>query len=182
MRSSGTRPPAVVSPPRVPGQTLKLLGAAVFLAFAVPLALLAGLLAWHQYHILTRWPAVDAVVTKAEWTTTRNTSRPAVTSYGARFSFRYSAGGREYNSSADLGYSSSQRSDIERWMQQMPAGSHQRIRYDPANPSTISLASDYTPMSFAAPFTLAKWAGLITLVSLVLFGLGWRKGKRAAGS
>lgn len=182
MRSSATRPPAVVSPRRVPGQTLKLLGAAVFLAFAVPLALLAGLLAWHQYHILTSWPAVDATVTRAEWTTTRSTSRPPVTSYGARFSFRYSAGGREYDSSTDLGYSSSRRSDIERWMEQMPAGSHRRIRYDPANPATISLAAGYTPLSFAAPFTLGKWAGLIALVSLVLFGLGWRKGKRAAGS
>jgi len=166
--------------PRRPGQTLKLLAAALFLAFVLPLALLAGLLAWHQYRILTTWPAVDAVVVRADWTTTTTrTSRSPITSYGARFTFRYTAGGQVHESSADLGYTSSVRSQIERWMEQMPVGSHQRIRYDPGRPATISLAADYTPRSFAAPYALAKWAGITAAVCVMLFWLGWRRGKAA---
>lgn len=168
---------AAFNRPRRPGQTLKLLAAALFLAFVLPLALLAGLLAWHQYRILTTWPAVDAVVARVDsTTTTTHTSRSAITSYGARFTFRYTAGGRVYESSADLGYTSSLHSQIERWMAQMPVGSHQRIRYDPSSPATISLAADYTPRSFAAPYALAKWAGCIAAVCVMLFWLGWRAG------
>ena len=170
-------PDAAPNRSRRRGQTLKLFAAAVFLAFVLPMLFLAGLLAWHQYRILTTWPAVDAVVTKVEWTTaTTHTSRPPITSYGAHFSFRYVAGGRVYDSSADLGYSSSTRSNIERWMRQMPAGSHQRIRYDPGNPANISLAADYAPRSFAAPYTLAKWATIIAGVCGILLWIGWRRG------
>jgi len=175
------QPAANVAPglPRRPGQTLKLLAAAIFLAFVLPLLFLAGLLAWHQYRILTTWPAVDAVVAKSDWTsTTTHNSRPPITSYGARFTFRYTAQGRVYDSSAELGYGSTNRSDIERWLAQLPVGSHQRIRYDPHNPAHISLAAEYTPRSFAAPYTLAKWAGLAALLCVALFSLGWRAGKK----
>lgn len=174
---------AGASPPlRRPGQTLRVLAAALFLAFVLPLVLLAGLLAWHQYRILTTWPAVDAVVTRAEVTTSASyASRPPATSYGGRFSFRYTANGRVYESGADLGYNSPRQSDIERWMAQMPPGSHQRIRYDPSNPANISMVTEYTPKSFAVPFTLAKWAAIIALVAGVLFWLGWRAGKRESG-
>lgn len=166
-------------PPRRSGQTLKVLAAALFLALVLPLILLAGLLAWHQYRILTTWPAVDALVTRAELTTSAShTSQPSLVSYGGRFSFRYTASGRVYESSTDLGYSSPRQSDIERWMMQMPTGSHQRIRYDPSNPAHISLVTDYTPKSFAVPFTLAKWAGIMALVAGALFWLGWRAGEK----
>ncbi len=176
--------PAGAPPPlRRPGQTLKLLAAALLAAFVLPLLLLAGLLAWHQYRILTTWPAVDALVTRAEVTTSAtHVSRPPATSYGGRFGFRYTANGRVYQSSSDLGYNSPRPSDIVRWMAQMPAGSHQRIRYDPSNPAHISLVTDYTPKSFAVPFTLAKWAGIIALVAGLLFWLGWRAGKKDSGS
>ena len=177
-RPAATSAVAASKRPRRPGQTLKVLAAALFLAFVLPLLLLAGLLAWHQYRILTTWPVVDAVVTKVDWTTTTtHTTRAAITSYGARFTFRYPAGGRVYESSADLGSTSSIRSQVERWMQQMPAGSHQRIRYDPSHPATITLAADYTSRSFAAPRALATWAGIIAAVCAVLFWVGWRSGK-----
>jgi hypothetical protein len=173
-------PVAISSRPRRPGQTLKFLAVAIFVAFPLPMAFLSGLLAWHQYRVLTGWPAVDAVVTKVDWTSvTTHTSRQPVTSYGARFSFRYSAAGRVYDSSSDLGYTSSIRSEVEHWMAQMPIGSRQRIRYDPRNPANISLVADYTPRSFAAPDRLAEWAGIIAVVCLILFWLGWRVGRRA---
>lgn len=178
MRTSPAQTQAAPPPPRRAGQALKLFAAAVFIAFAAPLLLLAGLLAWHQHRIFTSWPAVDAVVTRAErTTTTSNTSQPAVTSYGARFTFRYTVAGREYDTSAELRYTSSAAADIERWLAQMPAGSHQRIRYDPANPANISVAAEYTPHSFAAPMRLVEWAGLITAISLIFFGMGWRAGR-----
>jgi len=171
-------PPAAtaIRPPRK-GQTLKFLAVAVFLAVVLPLVFLSGLLAWHQYRVLYRWPAVDAVVTKVDWTTTTvRSSRAPITSYGLRFTFRYLAGGREYSSSVDLGYTSTSRTDVERWAAQMPVGSHHRIRYDPNHPNSVSLA-DYTPDSFAAPLALFKWAGASTLVAVVLFYLGWRAAK-----
>jgi hypothetical protein len=165
--------------PRRPGQTLKVLVAALFLAFVLPLLLLAGLLAWHQYRILTTWPAVDAVVTGADWTTYDSApGREHV--YGARFRFRFSAVGRTYEASTDL--TSGSRSEAERWIKQMPAGSHQRIRYDPSHPATITLGAVYTSRSFAAPRALAKWAVIIAAASASLLGLGWRAGRAGVGS
>jgi hypothetical protein len=176
VKSSAQAPSATTAMrPRRPGQTLKLFAAAVFLAFVLPMLLLAGLLAWHQHRILTTWPVVDAVVVTADWT--RHDSAPGHGPvYGARFSFRYSAAGRVYEASADL--KSAARSDVERWISQMPVGSHQRLRYDPGNPANISLAVDYRPRSLAAPLTLAKWAGIITAVCVILFWLGGRAGKQ----
>lgn len=171
--------PAAASLPRRPGQTLKLFAAAIFLAFVLPMMFLAGLLAWHQYRILTTWPAVDAVVTSADWTTFDSAPGHGPV-YGVRFSFRYAVAGRVYEAGSDL--TSLVPADAERWAKQMPAGSHQHIRYDPHNPTHISLTVDYTPGSFAAPYTLSKWAGVVAALCVFLLWLGWRAGKRESGA
>ena len=183
-RPAAAAPPAkIASPPARPGQTLKVFAAAVFLALVLPLLLLAGLMGWHQYQILHNWPVADAVVTKSEVTTSAAAgSAPAGRRYGVRFKFRYTAAGRVYETSADVAYDSPHRAQVERWVQQMPVGSHQRIRYDPGDPAHISLAVDYTPRAFAAPRALAKWAVIIAAASTGLFGLGWRAGKQRPGA
>jgi hypothetical protein len=161
---------------------MKVFAAAVFLALVLPLALLAGLMSWHQYRILHTWPVADAVVTKSEVTATPGGGSPSAAKiYGVRFNLRYIAAGRVYDTSADLGYNSPTRSQAERWVEQMPVGSHQSIRYDPSQPATISLAAERTPTSFAAPFGLAKWAGVGMALTLLLFGWGWRRGKTVEG-
>ena len=175
------RTPAVTEQRPRPGQVLKLFAAAVFLALALPLIVLAGLLAWHQRRILTTWPVADAVVTRVDRSSTTNHgARQPATAYSVRFTFRYIVAGRAYQSSSQLGYTTVP-SHLENWIQQMPVGSHTRLRYDPENPSQISLAADYTPLSFAIPLKLAKWAGVATLVSLALLFLGWRAGESPAG-
>lgn len=180
-RPAAAAPPAkIASPPARPGQTLKVFAAAVFLALVLPLLLLAGLMGWHQYQILHNWPVADAVVTKSEVTTSAAAgSAPAGQRYGVRFKFRYTAAGRVYETSADVAYDSPHRAQVERWVQQMPVGSHQRIRYDPGNPATISLAAEHTPTSFAAPLALGKLAGVGMVLSVLLFGLGWRRARWA---
>lgn len=181
MKRRAAPPAQVVSPPARPGQTLKVFAAAVFLALVLPLGLLAGLMSWHQYQILHTWPVADAVVTKSEVTESTGGSSATAKMYGVHFNFRYSAGGREYDTRADVGYDSPSRSQAERWVEQMPVGSHQNIRYDPSHPATISLAAERTPTSFAAPLALWKWAGIGVAACLLLLGLGWRKGRRLTG-
>lgn len=179
MKNSRTLP-ATVLPPHRPGQTLKLFAAAVFLAFAMPLIVLAGLLGWHQHRILTTWPAVEAVVTRAERISNNHQGSGAKT-YSARFSFRYSAGGRVYQSAAELGYTPDA-AQVDHWLGQMPQGSRTRLRYDPGNPAQISLAADYTPRSFAVPVKLAKWAAAVTALALVLLAVGWGRGRAGVSS
>jgi hypothetical protein len=177
-------PPASTTPPRAgqhPGQALRFVAVLVFVTFALPLFALAGFLAWRQYRVLSTWPAVDALVTKAEWTTNANrASHPPATAYSARFTFRYMAAGRVYDSTVDVGYASTRRSDVERWMAQMPVGSHQRMRYDPRNPGDVTLATDLSSRTFTAPLTLAKWAGVLAVVCGTLFLLGSRASRRQA--
>jgi hypothetical protein len=174
-------PVAAPTPPARPGRTLKLFAVAVFLAFVLPLLLLAGLMGWHQYQILHTWPVADAVVTKSEVTESAGGGSSTGKIYGARFNFRYTAAGRTYDTSADLGYYSPTSSQAERWVEQMPVGSHQRIRYDPSHPATISLTAEHTPRSFAAPRALLKWAGMGTSLCFLLFGLGWWRGRTVDG-
>lgn len=166
--------------PRRAGQMLKLFAAAVFLALSLPLGLLAGLMGWHQHRILTAWPLADAVVTSADRAVTTNRGGRQPATYSVRFGFRYTAGGQVYHSSAQVGPTSVP-SQAERWLQQLPVGTHTSLRYDPHNPANISLAADRTPDSFAVPLKLARWAGLATALSAVLFFLGWRAGKEEAG-
>lgn len=171
----------VVSPPARPGQTLKMFAAAVFLALVLPLALLAALMSWHQYRILHNWPVADAVVTKSEVTESAGGGSATAKLYGVRFNFRYTAAGRVYDTRADVGYDSPSRLQAERWVEQMPVGSHQHIRYDPSHPATISLAAERTPTSFAAPLTLWKWAGIGAAACFLLLGLGWWRSKTVGG-
>ena len=138
-------------------------------------------MSWHQYRILHTWPVADAVVTKSEVTESTGGSSATAKMYGVRFNFRYSAAGRVYDTMAEVGYDSPSRSQAERWVEQMPVGSHQNIRYDPSHPATISLAAERTPTSFAAPLALWKWAGIGVAACLLLLGLGWRKGRRLTG-
>lgn len=164
------RPAPVMVYPRRPGQMWKLFAAAVFLAFALPLAMLAGFLGWHQHRILTAWPLVDALVAKAE--VVQNTG----STYSVRFGLRYAAQGRVYDSSVAIG-SAPSRAAAGRWLEQMAVGSRVRLRYDPRDPTNISLVADSTPRSYAAPGMLAKWAAVMAAISLILLGLGWWAGK-----
>lgn len=177
-----TAPPAqVVSPPARPGHTLNLFAVAIFLAFVLPLLLLSGLMGWHQYRILHTWPMVDAVVTKSEVTESPGGGSATAKIYGARFNFRYTAAGRVYDTGAVLGYDSPNRSQAERWVEQMPVGSRQRIRYDPRHPATISLTVEHTPTSFSAPLVLMKWAAMGAALCFLLLGLGWWRGRTVDG-
>ena len=155
---------------------LKFFAAAVFLAFALPLGMLAGFLGWHQHRILTNWPLVDALVTKAE--VVQNTG----STYSVRFGLRYAAQGRVYDSSVAIG-SAPSRAAAGRWLEQMAVGSRVRLRYDPRDPAEISLVAGSTPRSYAAPRMLARWAAVMAAISLILLWLGWWAGKyRGPGS
>jgi hypothetical protein len=160
---------------------LRWIGVLTLLFFSVPLAVVAGFLGWRQYRILKTWPSVDAQVVRANWTRhPAQSSREPVDSYGAEFLFRYSVGGRQYESVATSGYNSVNLREVQGWLNQVPVGSHRTVRYEPDNPQVISLATDYGGLSFAAPYALARWVlitfcvgtGLIAFGRLVDGGLG----------
>jgi hypothetical protein len=162
---------------------LRWIGVLTLLFFSVPLALVAGFLGWRQYRILQTWPAVDAQVVRANWTRhPAQSSRGAADSYGAEFLFRYSVGGRQYESVATPDYNSVSLREVQEWLHQVPVGSHRTVRYEPDNPQVISLATDYGGLSFAAPYALARWVLITFCVGACLIAFGrWVDGGLAAG-
>jgi hypothetical protein len=151
------------------------------LLFVVPLALIAGFLAWRQYRILKTWPAVDAQVVHSDWARHGSQSgRGPVGSYSVEFRFRYRVGGRLYESRATAGYNSANFAEVQRWLKELPVGSHREIRYEPDNPQVISLANDYGALSFAASYALARWVLVLGAVAGALILLGWYVDRRRA--
>jgi hypothetical protein len=154
------------------GKSLQLFGLLLLVLFALPLALISTFLAWRQYRILTTWPSVEGTVLQSRWVQNGgNSGRGRATAYGAEFRFRYFVNGRSYEAVATPGYQASY-DHAKSWLAELPVGSRRRIRYEPDNPQVISLASDYSTLSFAASYALARWVLIIggVCVALILVG------------
>jgi Protein of unknown function (DUF3592) len=150
---------------------LRWIGVLVLLFFAVPLALIAGFLAWRQYRILKTWPAVDAQVIRAVAVPRPGSPRQPQEGYAAEFVFRYELGGHTYEATATPVYSSSL-PEVQRWLGQLPVGSHRAVRYDPDNARIISLAVDYRSLSFVAPYRLGRSALSLMAFAVALIAVG----------
>jgi hypothetical protein len=158
---------------------LRWIGVLILLFFAVPLALIAGFLAWRQYRILKTWPAVDAQVVRAEAVPSPSPAGQRE-NYAAEFVFRYEVAGRSYATTATPVYGSSL-PEVQRWLRQLPVGSHRAVRYEPDNPQIISLAVDYRSLSFVVPYRLGRSALFLAMCGLALVAVAWWAGRSAVG-
>jgi hypothetical protein len=159
---------------------LRWIGVLIVLFFAVPLAVIAGFLAWRQYRILKTWPAVDAQVVRAKAVPDPRQSSQVRENYAAEFVFRYEVAGRSYETRATPVYSSSL-PEVQRWLRQLPVGSHRAVRYEPDNPQIISLAVDRRSLSFVVPYRLGRSALFLVMCGLALIAVAWWAGTSAIG-
>ena len=104
--------------------------------------------AYVQSQILSKWPAVEAEVTKSELHRMSSRNGPI---YRAEWEFLYTANGRQYRtplqSSTNNGSLDSRKAEAGRF----PLGSRRTIRYDPSDPDAIEVNAGYTIGFFLLP-------------------------------
>ena len=86
--------------------------------------------------------------------------------YRAHFTFQYEVQGRKLVGWAQSDHTGSYSSELSDWSQYLP-GSHQQIRYNPAQPQEITI-DDLNARSFREPLKLSGWAAGLILIGLVL--------------
>lgn len=127
---------------------------------------------YRPYKIMETWPTAEGEVVHTEIysRTTRPLGAQAAsgTIYGAASVFRYAVDGQPYLSQADNGYRTSSQAEMAKWVQQFAEGTHHTIRYDPADPSRISLAAGFDAASFAPALAFLRWALVLGAVGLLL--------------
>jgi hypothetical protein len=110
----------------------------------------SGLMALTQYNLLSSWARAQARIVSSELYSTQywaNGARSTMgywhTSYGFRCIVEYTANGRRYESTADLGLRTTGVGAVARWPERLPPGTSVVVAYDPADPTQVRLAGDY---------------------------------------
>jgi len=105
-----------------------------------------------QYNILKNWPKVDATVTRSEVTTGHDDDN--TTMYGAKFEFRYTVKGKEYQTPASAGYETSSYKEMKHNVDIFAPGTQHALLYDPADPGDIRWDAGYNFSFFLLPICL----------------------------
>ena len=134
--------------------------------------ILLGASVWIGYQpfkIMKTWPSVDGEVARTEMVSRSTRSLGSLrTVYGAVFVFRYAVSGQPYVSPVDVGYRTSSQAEMAKWVREFAQGTHHTIRYDPADPLRISLATGFDAPSFAPALAFLKWALILGAAGVVL--------------
>lgn len=143
--------------------------------FVMGLGLLAGgfFSGRNHYNILTKWPRVDATVTRSEITTGRDQD---TTMYGTQIEFLYTVQGREYQTPAASSYKTSSYSEMKRQADIFASGTHHTLLYNPTDPGDIRYDAGYNFSFFLAPIILGGmgiiFAGVGALVWILFRSIG----------
>jgi hypothetical protein len=143
-----------------------------WLVFLAGLGILAlGIRAGHRrYQIIEHWPTVQAEVTRSRVVYASQDKNPR---YLTEYNFRYRVDNTPYTATTSV-VSADYRAAQE-LVAKHPAGSNKAIRYNPDNPSEISMDPAYTPTFFKLPLILA----IVSLACIVVGGLPlWRDAQR----
>ena len=105
------------------------------------------------FTVVRSWPELDAEVIKSSIVRSRNTNGDF--RYVVRAEFRYSAGGAEIRSqTSDSGFNSNIYGNAFRKAELYAAGTHHRIRVNPANPKDIRFDVGYSLDFFGVALAL----------------------------
>ncbi|MDX2192141.1 MAG: DUF3592 domain-containing protein [Gemmatimonadales bacterium] len=147
--------PADHTPAEAGGTTAARIVGVVFLAVAVVLAVAGGV--WYDARrATTRWPVVDAVVTRVEVVTAARGNDRRL--WNSLTEYRYRVGGRELVVQVAGPFASADRAAVEQRVRERPVGSRVRIRHDPAVPERIETALSPTLSYYSGPLVLAGMA------------------------
>jgi hypothetical protein len=127
--------------------------------------LMNGLYAGAQkYRKIGRWAPIDASVLNFE--VIHEPCGRASNCYRAYFTFEYEVHGHKFLGGAQSDHRGSYSSETSDWIQYQP-GSHQQIRYNPAQPQEITI-DGLNVRSFREPLKLGGWGVGLILIGLVL--------------
>jgi hypothetical protein len=121
-----------------------------------------------QYTILKTWPSVDAVVTKSEVISYRDSEGKSM--HRAAVEFRYTVNGREYVTPTVTETATSSYSEMSGKVTTYSPGSHHSILYNPADPRDIRFGFGYNFDTFFVTGILGLFGVVFTPVGFgILF-------------
>jgi hypothetical protein len=139
--------------------------AAIFVVFSLPFF-------WRQIDVLRHWPEADAQVLQSE-VVAHAEGHDNV--YRAKLQVLYTVNGKPITS--DLtSFESSNYEATQQRVAQFPVGSHQALRYDPANPTQTRLGAGWTTTFFALPLIVFAMAMVFVLIGSVLLAIAKASG------
>lgn len=127
--------------------------------------LVSGLYAGAQkFRRIGQWLPVNALV--LDFKVLQEPCGRASNCYRASFTLQYDVQGHKLISGAQSDHTGSYSSEVSDWTQYQ-RGSHQQIRYNPAQPEEVTV-EDYNLRSFREPLKLGGWGTGLILIGLVL--------------
>lgn len=117
-----------------------------------------------KYRRIGRWSPVDALV--LDFKVVNEPCGRASNCYRAYFTFQYEIQGRRLIAGAQNDHTGSYSSEMSDWIR-YERGSHQPIRYNPAQPEEITI-DDLNVRSFREPLKLGGWGAGLILIGLAL--------------
>ena len=135
--------------------------AALFLIFSLPFF-------WRQVQVLRHWPEIDAQVLRSEVVSGPASGHDNV--YRAKLQVLYTVSGQPVTSELTSFESTNYEATLRR-TEQFPVGSHQVVRYDPANPSQARLGAGWNRIFFALPLIVLTMTAFFAFVGAVLLAI-----------
>ena len=134
--------------------------AAIFVVFSVPFF-------WRQIDVLRSWPQTEAQVLRSEVVAQASGHENV---YRAKLQMLYTVNSQPIT--ADLtSFESSNYEATQQRVAQFPVGSHQALRYDPANPAQARLGAGWNTTFFALPLIVFGMATVFLLIGSVLLAI-----------
>jgi hypothetical protein len=163
-------------------QEIKKLGG-LLAATGLVLILAATCVGYRQYGISRSWPMVRALIASSRVVAQQGKNDENF--YRVDIEFQYALQGKNYTTPATLGYTSSNKREMQLQAGYYAPGSYQTIRYNPSNPVDIRLTGSDNVGFFFLPAVLGVGGlGLAFFGTLlaVVFGTAKKHACEACGS
>lgn len=138
----------------------------IFTGVGLILLTVAGWFGNRQYNILKSWPTVDATVAKSR--VVHYLGRRGRITYEAEVEFRYTLGGKSFDTRSRSDYSTSSYSAMKSIADAFAPGTRHMVRYNPADPQDIRMNAGYNFGFFFVPLLLGAMGAFFTLIGIVM--------------
>jgi len=141
-----------------------------FLLFSLPFY-------WKQIHILYSWPAADAQVVRSQVIVAKNDlPDSALRYYDSDVQLLFTVNGQPHFAEV-LSHRSPQLAKVRYETNKFPVGSHNKIRYNPANLADVRVNAGVNRRFFFAPLLITGFGAIFAIFALIFWSMG-RSGRR----